>query len=140
MTVRIAETTHSQGIGTLVRHYVEMVVAMGLGMGLLHPVWMVVTDGAAEDGVVRSTEVTLLVMATAMAVPMAAWMRYRKHAWGATLRMSALMYLGLALPLPLLWAGATSADGVMVAGHVLMLALMAVEMLAHREEYAAHHG
>jgi len=140
MTVRITETTHIPRVGTFVRHYVEMVVAMALGMGLLHPVWMLATHGAAEDSRLRSTEVMLVVMATSMALPMAAWMRYRKHGWAATARMSAVMYVGLPLPLPLLWAGMTSPEGVMVAGHLLMLALMLVEMVAHREEYAGHHG
>jgi hypothetical protein len=116
-----------------------MVLVMALGMGLLHPVWMLATAGAAEDAPLRSTEVMLLVMATSMALPMAAWMRHRKHTWAATTRMSALMYVGLALPLPLLWAGVTTRDGVMVVGHVLMLVLMLVEMLARREDYVGHH-
>jgi hypothetical protein len=139
MTVRIAETTHVPHVTTFVRHYVEMVVAMALGMGLLHPVWMLATHGAADDAAVRSTEVMVLVMATSMALPMAAWMWHHKHGWAAVARMSALMYLGLALPMPLLWADLTSRGGVLAAGHVLMLVLMLAEMLAHGEEYAGHH-
>ena len=100
---------------------------------------MLATAGSAEGGVLHSTELMLLVMGTSMALPMAALMRYRRHGWPATLRMSAVMYLGLALPLPALWVGALGAGGVMVVGHVLMLALMLVEMLRHGEEYAGRH-
>ena len=139
MTVRVVEDVPEFHVGRFVRHYLEMVVAMGLGMGLLHPVWMLATAGSAEGGVLHSTELMLLVMGTSMALPMAALMRYRRHGWPATLRMSAVMYLGLALPLPALWVGALGAGGVMVVGHVLMLALMLVEMLRHGEEYAGRH-
>ena len=98
---------------------------------------MLATAGSAEGGVLHSTELMMLVMGTSWA--MAALMRYRRHGWPATLRMSAVMYLGLALPLPALWIGALGAGGVMVVGHVLMLALMLVEMLRHGEEYAGRH-
>lgn len=139
MTVRVIESGTKGHVGRFVRHYLEMVVAMGLGMGLLHPIWMLATGGSAEGGVLHSTELMLLVMGTSMALPMATLMRYRRHGWPATLRMSAVMYVGLALPLPALWIGVLGSDGVMVVGHVLMLALMLVEMLRHSEEYAGRH-
>lgn len=121
-----------------VRHYVEMVLAMLVGMMLLYPVWMLATSGAGEDGVLRSVEVDALVMATTMAAPMAAWMRFRGHGWAPTVEMSAAMYAGFVVMLPLHWAGAADADGVLVVGHVLMFALMAVAMAWRWEEYTGH--
>ena len=55
-----------------IRHYLEMVAAMFIGMGVLGmPVGMLVDDEALD----------LLVMATSMTIPMVAWMRYRGHSW-----------------------------------------------------------
>ena len=38
-----------------------------------------------------------------------------------------------------LWLGLLSGDGLMLAGHVLMLPAMAVAMLHRREEYVGAH-
>lgn len=56
-------------------HYVEMVVAMAAGMLVLHPAWTLAIAGTAPTSVLRSVEVDTIVMATAMSVPMVAWMR-----------------------------------------------------------------
>ena len=120
-------------------HYVEMVVAMLVGMMLLWPVWMLATGGAGDGSVLRSVEVESLVMATTMAAPMAGWMRFRGHGWAPTLEMSAAMYVGFLLTFPLLWAGTLGADGVMLVGHVGMFLLMLVAMLWRWEEYAGCH-
>jgi hypothetical protein len=120
-------------------HYLEMVVAMLVGMMVLWPVWMLVTSGAGDDSPLRSVEVESLVMATTMALPMAAWMRFRGHRWAPTLEMSAAMYGGFVLALPFHWAGAIGAHGVMMVGHVGMFALMLLAMLWRWEEYAGCH-
>lgn len=119
-------------------HYVEMVVAMLVGMMVLYPVWMLATTGADPSGALRSTEVESLVMATTMAVPMAAWMRFRGHRWAPALEMSAAMYAGFVLVFPFHWAGVAGDTDVMMVGHVLMFALMLVAMLLRWEEYAGH--
>jgi flagellar biosynthetic protein FliP len=115
----------------LVRHYVEMVVAMVVGMVVLGPVWGLLWPSYGDR-----LEVMVLVMATDMAIGMAAWMRFRGHAWRGTLEMCAAMYVPFLLLLPPYWAGMVSGDVVMTAGHVLMLPAMALVMWWRRSEYA----
>ncbi|WP_200950037.1 MULTISPECIES: hypothetical protein [unclassified Nocardioides] len=124
-------------------HYGEMVLAMVIGMMALHPLWTLAVSGTDPQGVLRSVEVDSLAMATTMAVPMGAWMRFRGHAWRPVLEMSGVMYAGFVVLFPFLWAGLLGEDGVMVLGHVLMFLLMFVAMLWRSEEYVgthAHHG
>ena len=127
-------------VGRFVRHYLEMVAAMLLGMMALYPLWLLATSGVDESGLLTSVEVESLVMATTMAVPMAAWMRFRGHAWAPTLEMSAAMYAGFVAMFPLHWAGAVGEHGVMMVGHVAMFVLMLAAMVWRREEYADHGG
>src|ERR687889_962944 len=78
------------------RHYVEMVAAMFLGMGILY-VSGVVALGAAG---VSSAELhqdlpaaMLLGMGVAMTLPMVAWMRYRGHGRRPSAEMAASMVI-----------------------------------------------
>ena len=87
------------------RHYLEMIVAMFVGMGTLYPLWLLAVAGVADDSWVHRADVESLVMATAMVVPMALWMRYRGHGPAPIVEMSAAMYVGFAVLFPLLWAG-----------------------------------
>lgn len=121
-------------------HYLEMVVAMLVGMMVLWPLWLLATRGAADTHWLRSGEAEALVMATTMAVPMAAWMRLRRHAWTPTLEMSAAMYAGLVVALPLHWAGAIDEHGLMMVGHIAMFVLMLGAMAWRWEEYAGCHS
>lgn len=113
-------------------HYLQMLAAMGVGMAALHPLSMLVGDGAG-------TEVYALLMATSMTAGMAAWMAWRRHSWPAIAEMGLAMYLAFAVLFPLHWLGALSAAGLMVAGHVLMLPAMAAVMLRRRHEHLPAH-
>lgn len=126
--------------GRFLTHYVEMVVTMAAGMLVLHPVWELATGGTAPTSVLRSVEVDTIAMATAMSVPMVAWMRRRGHDWAPAWEMSLAMYAGFFVLYPFLWAGLLDESAVMSYGHVLMLAFMLLAMLWRRHEYtAAHH-
>jgi hypothetical protein len=121
----------ARAAGRFAVHYVEMVVAMAAGMVVLHPVWVLATSGVSATSALRSAEVDALAMATAMSVPMVAWMRLRGHAWAPALEMSGAMYAGFVVLYPALWAGALDDAALMAYGHLLMLVLMLVAMLAH---------
>ena len=127
------QQTHSRGRRTwrLVRHYLEMVVAMVVGMVVLGPI-----EALLWPGLDARVDVHAMVMATNMAVAMAAWMRFRGHSWPAIAEMSAAMYVPFAVLLVPYWAGAGSGDVLMTAGHVAMLPLMALAMLLRPAEYA----
>jgi hypothetical protein len=125
--------THSRGRRTwhLVRHYLEMVVAMLAGMLVLGPVedlvWPTLTARA---------DVGVMVMATNMAIGMGAWMRFRGHSWRGIAEMSAAMYLPFVVLLVPFWAGAIGEHTMMTWGHLLMLPAMALVMLLRPSEYA----
>ncbi len=125
--------THDRGRHTwhLVRHYLEMVVAMVVGMVALGPLEALLWPGL-DDRV----DVHAMVMATNMAVAMAAWMRFRGHSWPAITEMSAAMYVPFAVLLVPYWAGAVSGSFLYTAGHVLMLPAMALAMWWRLDEYA----
>jgi flagellar biosynthetic protein FliP len=121
-----------------VRHYLEMVVAMMVGMAVLGPLESVALNPVGWQSVRAVPELDALVMATNMTVAMVGWMRYRRHSWAAAGAMAVAMYLSFVVLFPLLWVGALSAGGMLAGGHVLMLLAMAGVMLLHRDEYAGH--
>jgi hypothetical protein len=120
------------------RHYVEMLLAMVVGMVALGPVWAAAAQALGWTATLHRPEVAALVMATDMSVAMCAWMRYRGHRWPATLEMAAAMYVPFVLLFPPMWAGLLSTGAMMAGGHMLMLPAMAVAMLLRRHEYSGH--
>lgn len=121
------------------RHYLEMLVAMLLGMAVLGPLESALLDPLGWRSVRAVPELDALVMATNMTAAMVAWMGYRRHGWAATGLMAAAMYLPFVVLFAPLWLGALSPTGVLVGGHLLMLPAMAGAMLLRREEYTGHH-
>jgi flagellar biosynthetic protein FliP len=115
-------------------HFAEMIVAMFVGMFALAPVWELAVPGLPERA-----DVQALVMATDMAVGMAAWMAIRRHSWPRILEMSAVMYVPFAVMLVPFWLDWVSGHAVMMAGHVLMGPLMLAAMLWRRAEYSHIH-
>ncbi len=140
---RVPDTQQRQAVRPVrafVQHYLEMVLAMLVGMVTLWPLWALLTGDVGQGSWLRGAEAESLVMATAMSVPMAAWMAYRRHPARLTVEMCAVMYAGFVVLFPLLWAGALDDMGVMMWGHVLMPLLMLGAMLARRAEYLEHCG
>jgi hypothetical protein len=123
-----------------VRHYLEMVVAMLLGMMVFGPIQSVLLNPLGWESVRDVAEFDALIMATNMNLAMVAWMRFRGHGWPVSLEMAAVMYLSFVVLFPPLWLGRLSADGMIVAGHVLMFTAMAGVMLLRRDEYTGHHS
>jgi hypothetical protein len=105
-------------------HYLEMVLAMTVGMVALAPLWRLASPGLSDR-----PDLATIVMAVNMTVGMAAWMRVRRHPWPHITRMCVAMDLGFVLVLPAYWAGVLPAEAMMGLGHVLMFVLMAVAML-----------
>ena len=123
-----------------VQHFLEMVVAMVVGMVALGPLWTLALDAAGVPGLLDRPELDSLVMATNMTVAMSAWMRYRGHGWAATAAMAAAMYVPFLVLFPPLWMDAISPGTMIVAGHMLMLPAMAGVMLLRPHEYLHGHG
>jgi hypothetical protein len=132
-------------IGHFIRHYLEMVAAMFLGMGILYvPAKLTLSAFGADASALEADApaVLLLGMAVSMTVPMVAWMRYRGHGWPASTEMAASMFIPTFGVIALLWTGAVTDFGTLMGlEHVVMLPAMVVAMLLRLDEYtgAAHH-
>ena len=127
----------SQPAKHFLRHYLEMVAAMFLGMAILG----VPVDRALDALGATSDEFMFLGMATTMTVPMVGWMLYRGHGWRANAEMSASMFVPAFAVVGVLTTGLLTDIGVlMLAEHIVMLLAMAGVMLLRPEEYIHHHG
>jgi hypothetical protein len=111
-------------------HYLQMLAAMVVGMIVLGPLSVLLPPVGAE--------VQALLMATWMSAGMVAWMAWKRHPRPAVAEMALAMYLSFVVLFPLYWLGLLSAEGLMLAGHVVMLPAMALAMLRRREEYVGH--
>jgi hypothetical protein len=122
-----------------IRHYVEMVIAMVLGMLVLGGA------GAALLGAIGidvgnwqddAPELLLLAMAFTMTAPMVAWMRYRGHGWAPAYEMAGAMFAPTFAAIALLWAGALAdTHAALMIQHIAMFPAMLVVMLPRLGEY-----
>jgi hypothetical protein len=128
-----------------VRHYVEMVVAMFLGMAVLGlPAIAALSAVGVSSSELRNDAPALLLfgMGVTMTAPMVAWMRYRGHGWPACADMTAAMFIPTFGVIILLWSGLIDDIGtLLMVEHVAMAPSMLVAMLLRRGEYtgAVHH-
>jgi flagellar biosynthetic protein FliP len=130
----------SRGWGRFALHYLEMVVAMFVGMFVLGGALRAVLALADIDySMARFPELMLVEMGCTMAIGMGVWMRVRGHGWASTLEMSLAMLLpGLAV-VPFVWQDVMSGGTAMTIEHVVMFPLMLAVMLRRRDEYLGHH-
>ena len=117
-------------------HFLEMVVAMAVGMVVLHPVWMFVLDAVGAAGLMHNPYTGALIMATNMTVAMSAWMKIRGHRWRPIAEMGDAMYLPFLMLFAPLALGLIDTGALMLWGHLLMLPAMAAAMLLRPREYA----
>jgi hypothetical protein len=130
---------HLAGWLPFIRHYLEMVLAMAIGMVALHPLAMFAFQAAGAAHLLDHVEVMTLVMATDMAIAMGSWMAYRRHGWRDIAEMTAAMYLPFIIFFPATLTGLMTGGAMMTAGHLLMLAAMLAVMLWRRDHYGHPH-
>jgi hypothetical protein len=132
------ETVHEPRLSTkkFVVHFVEMVIAMAVGMVVLHPLWSFLLGAADRSWLMHNPYTGALIMATNMTLAMSAWMRFRGHRWQPIAEMGAAMYLPFVVLFVPLGLGLISSGGMMLWGHVGMLFAMAAAMLLRPHEYA----
>jgi len=125
---------------TFIRHYLEMLVAMFLGMfalGLPLAALLGVLGVDVGSWHRDAPELELLGMAFVMTVPMVAWMRHRGHGWAPAADMTAAMFLPSLAAIALLWAGLVEdSHALMMIQHIAMFPSMLVAMLLRRSEYS----
>jgi hypothetical protein len=127
-----------------VRHYLEMVAAMFLGMAVLGlPAIAALGAAGMDSSELRSDAPALLLfgMGLTMTIPMVAWMRYRGHGWPASNEMAAAMLVPTLGVIALLGASLVEDIGtLLMVEHVVMLPAMLLVMLLRRDEYSGHVG
>jgi hypothetical protein len=132
-----SQPTHpagGHGRWRFLRHYLEMVAAMVVGMVVLGAVRGVLAlTGLAFPA--QYPELAALEMTFDMSVGMIAWMRHRGHRWTSTLEMAGTMFAPALALFPLLWLGVIAGDDLLVLEHLAMLPLMYLVMLRRRAEY-----
>ena len=135
MTTAPYDQPHRAGWASFIRHYLEMVLAMAIGMIASMPLGTLAFAAAGAPHLMDHAELMVLVMATDMAIAMGAVMAYRRHGWRDIAEMSAAMYLPFAIFFPATLAGVMTSGTMMVAGHALMLVAMLAVMLWRRDHY-----
>ena len=131
------------GTKRFLRHYLEMVLSMAVGMAVYGVLFVSPLDPIGIRAVLQARPyVNELLMLAAMSLPMIGFMAYRRHG----LRLTAEMVAGMVLPatavigltatgrVPFLSEGTLS-----LASHVAMLLGMLVAMLSRRVEYTHDH-
>lgn len=124
----------------LILHFVEMVLAMVVGMAVLGMAAAAICTALGHAGfLTHHVGLRGFVMALNMTIGMAVWMRYRGHGWAPIADMGAAMFVPYLLFLGPYLGGAISASVLLVGMHVLMFPAMVGAMLHRRDEYAKGH-
>ncbi|WP_200216007.1 hypothetical protein [Micromonospora coerulea] len=135
-TDAMAHNDHRLSAKKFARHFAEMVVAMAVGMVVLHPVWMFVLDALGAAALMHNPYTGALIMATNMTVAMSAWMKFRGHRWRPIAEMGAAMYVPFLVLFVPLTLELIDTGTLMLWGHLLMLPAMAAAMLLRPHDYA----
>jgi hypothetical protein len=128
-------TAAGHGRWRFLRHYLEMVAAMLIGMVVLGAALRGLLALAGLQYPTRYAELAALEMAVTMSVGMMVWMRHRGHGWASTLEMAGAMFAPAVALIPLLWLGVIAGDVLLALEHLVMLPLMFLVMLRRRAEY-----
>jgi hypothetical protein len=132
-------TTVPVGVGRSHRsrfalHALQMAFAMVVGM-VLYVVVVGLVFGDVEGARLAQPELYALGMATAMSVPMVAWMRRHGHAWRLCIEMTIAMFVPYLVFIVVYWLGGLSAGAICPLGCATTFPAMIAAMLYRRSEY-----
>ncbi len=131
---------HGGSNGRFIRHFLEMIAAMIVGMVVLGGLVSGIFALLGHSNLVHYAALRAILMATNMTVGMSLWMRYRGHNWPRIQEMAGAMFAPFILLLVPFWAGLISGGALLAGGHLLMLPSMLGVMLLRRDEYSQDHG
>ena len=137
----VLDQPQDRKVWRFLRHLLEMIVVMMLGMCLLGAAWGAIHElvfgSAFADAWRDYVGLAAFAMAFNMTVPMV--LRYRGHSWERCGEMAAAMNLPL-LPLLLFYSlNLIPAEAVLGLQMMLMIPAMVLAMLYRRQEYSAPH-
>jgi hypothetical protein len=124
---------------SLVRHFVEMVLAMVVGMVVLGAAVWGAFGLLGHSNLSHYAEVRAFVMTMNMTIGMALWMRYRRHSSRGIAEMAGAMFVPYVVLIVPFWAELLSAQAFLLLMHALMFPCMIAAMLRRREEYTSGH-
>jgi hypothetical protein len=132
----------SAPVRNFIRHYLEMVAAMFIGMAVLGVPAEAGLKAIGTSASALETDapaVLLLGMALVMTAPMVGWMRYRGHGWRPNAEMAASMFIPTFGIVGVMATGMVSDFmTLMMAEHVVMFPSMLAAMLIRPQEYTGH--
>lgn len=118
------------------RHFLEMCLSMCLGFMILGGLFLVVFRAIGYSNPINQLpELSVLIGALNMTVPMAAWMRYRGMAWRPTIEMSAAMLIEAIVLISLGWLNILPISSLFLLQHILMMPAMLIPMLFRLDVY-----
>jgi hypothetical protein len=122
-----------------VRHFVEMLLAMFLGMAVLGGLaeLALAGSGGLSD---QPGSVQVLLMGLSMTIPMVIWMSYRGHAGARNAEMAASMIVPSVVAAGLAAAGALESSAALGVQHAVMIPAMLGVMLWRYEHYSQPHA
>ena len=121
-------------------HYLEMVLAMLVGMGVFWPVWIGLFELVGRPALMERGDLAAVRMAVNMTAGMAIWMAIRRHGIRDITEMSVAMSAPFFVLLVPHWLGALGADALMWAAHVLMFITMLLAMWWRSDVYSSGHA
>jgi len=121
-------------------HYLEMVIAMLIGMGVFWPVWIGLFALLDRPDLMERGDLAAVRMAANMTAGMALWMKIRGHRWHDIVEMSVAMSAPFFVLLIPYWMGAITADALMMAAHTIMFVTMLLAMWWRKDVYSADHS
>jgi hypothetical protein len=122
-----------------IRHFLEMLVAMILGMAVLGILVSSLFALLGHATLYHYAALRALLMASYMTIGMGLWMRHRCHSWNRIREMGAAMFAPFLVLLVPFWLGFISGAVLLAAGHLLMILAMLGAMLYRRAEYSQDH-
>ena len=118
-------------------HFIQMFIAMGLGMAVLA---IIVGLLGYQDLRERFPEGYAVLMTVAMVLPMAVWMRFGMgHGWARTTEMSAAMVVPIAILVVACSVGILPHTAALSRSMALMYVAMLGVMLYRWRDYSQHH-
>src|ERR671923_499813 len=118
-------------------HFIQMFIAMAVGMALLAIALGLLGYGNLGK---RVPEFYALLMAISMVIPMAAWMRFRMgHGWSRTTEMSGAMIIPTGILVVICSAGILPHAAALAWSMPLMYVAMLGDMGYRWRDYAQHH-
>jgi hypothetical protein len=122
-----------------IRHFIEMVLVMLIGMGVLEGLAALAFAAAGSGLSDQAAWFRVTLMGFSMTAPMVAWMKLRGHSRRQNLEMAASMLAPTAMAAALAAAGVLNAGGALAIQHAVMVPAMLGVMLWRYDEYARPH-